>query len=100
MTVATRNDTCGTGFEMLEHLAENLNAAFVAGEFESPDISFFVSDDERVSCTDPVTASDFDIVRDIWNNSGRWWSEMALVLDPDTGAFSVSFSAAEADAYY
>lgn len=99
MTVATRNaDEIGTGFEMLEHLAENLNAAFVAGEFESPDISFFVSDDERMSCTAPVTDSDFDAARDIWNNSGRWWSEMALVLEPDTGAFSVSFFAAEADA--
>lgn len=95
MTAATRNDACGTGFEILEHLAENLNTAFVAGEFASPDISFFVPDDEKMSCTAPVTSSDFDAVRDIWNNSGRWWSEMALVLEPETGAFSVSFFASE-----
>ena len=95
MTVATRN-TGGTAFEMLEHVAENLSTALVAGEFRSLDVAFLVSDDGRVSCTAPATASDFDMVRNIWHESGRWWSEMALVLDPDTGAFSVSFSATEA----
>lgn len=95
MTVATQN-TGGTAFEMLEHVAENLSTALVAGEFRSPDVAFLVSDGGRLSCTAPATASDFDTVRDIWNESGRWWSEMALVLDPDTGSFSVSFSATEA----